>query len=364
MQLETTEPFTIIDTAMPIIPTNEQPNPDTAFQEETPQVAEKTDGGKEEEDDDGQAQRKVGSFYWKRYNPLETKEINYIADFLKENEGTNILRKKLGLSSGVEGEKVGVKKPASFTFNSSNARIMDVADNIMNRLVNLGGLDEDKNIIKRKRHNNENYYEQDEFIDDQVEGCRIQQFMSKYEDFFAFEGSKEEFMMSARYQSRMSEINSMVASKKIKKAIKRSKPIDKSNPSRSPTKKPKLTTEDIKKVKKINIGDAPKKPTHQVELMSFFKSAQNSRTGLEKKSTPNTPPNESTAPINTMNEILGTNQNQNDLVMNQQHVLSAKSFTSEIKRGVDLLHISKVEMSTSEKGDIEIVSEIPKRPIS
>lgn len=362
MQLENTEVIEVVDQPIPTVPNDNQPIQENQFQEETHLPAETSDGGKEDEVTEGQTKHKVTNYYWKRYNPLETKEINYISDFLKENEGANILRKKLGLNDINEGEKVAVKKPTAFTFNSSNVRLMDVADNIMNRLVNLGGLDEEKNIIKRKRHNNENYYEQDDFIDDQVEGCRIQQFISKYEDFFSFEGSKEEFMMSPRYHSRMNEINSIAANKKIKKAIKRSKPLDKSNPSRSPSKKPKLTTDDIKKVKKINTGDAPKKPAQQVELMSFFKSAQNSRTGHEKKSNPTTPPNECSNPGHTMNEILGKDSSQVDLSLNQPQVLSAKSYTSEIKRGVDSLHISKVEMSTTEKVDIEIVSEMPKKP--
>jgi len=216
MQLENTEVIEVVDQPIPTVPNDNQPIQENQFQEETPLPAETSDGGKEDEVTEGQTKHKVTNYYWKRYNPLETKEINYISDFLKENEGANILRKKLGLNDINEGEKVAVKKPTAFTFNSSNVRLMDVADNIMNRLVNLGGLDEEKNIIKRKRHNNENYYEQDDFIDDQVEGCRIQQFISKYEDFFSFEGSKEEFMMSPRYHSRMNEINSIAANKKIK----------------------------------------------------------------------------------------------------------------------------------------------------
>ena len=115
-------------------------------------------------------------------------------------------------------------------------------------------------------------------------------------------------------------------------------------------------------MKKVNTGDISKKPAQQADIINFFKSSHNSRTGHEKKSIPTTPPNEGSNPVQAFNEILGKESSQADPSLSQQQIFSANSFNSEIKRGVDSLQISKPDMSTTEKCDIEIVSEIPKKP--
>ncbi len=260
---------------------------------------------KNEESDNSEfgneTQRRVGCNSWKRYCPAETKEINYSSDSLKENEKVKVLKKKIGLvglADSFKEERHVFKKTKLMTFNSSSTRLMNVAENIMSRLASTGGLDEEKSIIKRKRHNNYNYYEQDDFIDDQSDHCRIQQYVTKYEDFFAFEGSKEDFMISSKYHCRVNEINNFIATKKYKRNIKRLKPLEKSNNSRSPSKNPIGDIDEFKQGKKINCPEVPKKQLIQGEIVNFFKATPSSLVGNEKKSKNCTPMNESSQDSN------------------------------------------------------------------
>jgi hypothetical protein len=320
-------------------------------------VSLKADDNKINERED-ESQRKVGTYSWKKYCPTEKREINYIGDFLKENEGAKILRKKLGLVDSNEGEKNGAKKADALTFNSSNVRLMDVAENIMNRLVNTGGLDEEKNIIKRKRHNNDNFYEQDEFIDDQPDHCRIQQYVTKYEDFFAFEGSKEDFMNSPRYHSRINEINSIVATKKIKKAIKRSKPLEKTNASRSPTKKPMLDIEEFRKSKIINCAEGPKKPAVQSALLNFFKPTPSTHPFSEKKSNSVTPMNELSQNDNITIQSPDRQSHLASPHSNKQKSLLLEAVANGPKLGEESANPSKEVKITPEKTDTELLSQL------
>ena len=67
---------------------------------------------------------------------------------------------------------------------------MDVVNSIQERIVKYGRLSEDLQTIKRKQHNNDDFYEQDDFIDDPEEDATLLQSMaritSKYTDYFCY----------------------------------------------------------------------------------------------------------------------------------------------------------------------------------
>jgi hypothetical protein len=57
------------------------------------------------------------------------------------------------------------------------------------RLMKFGRLDDDCGTIKRKHHNNFDFYEQDDFIDDPREtGQDMEHFESKIDDYFMVRG--------------------------------------------------------------------------------------------------------------------------------------------------------------------------------
>lgn len=97
----------------------------------------------------------IVDYNWRTYDPAVQKEINYLKDFLDEHQDKNVCRKHLGLF--VEDEPK--EKLAARNDFSARLILMNVAENIQNRLSMNGGLDQERNFIKRTKHNNENYYE-------------------------------------------------------------------------------------------------------------------------------------------------------------------------------------------------------------
>ena len=207
--------------------------------------------------------KKVREFGWVRFNPGKTCEFDYLKTFLRTNEGSELDLKALGL----EGEEEG-KKSKKHAFNSSNELLLNVAENIRSRLTMQGGLDSEANFIKRRRHNNDNFYEQDEFIDDDAEGevdnFKIQHFVSKFSDYFFFAGSKEEFEESSRFKSLVGEISEVqkAATRKKKKIRKPTNP-DRPAPSVStPAAKKRVRPKKTSAAK----PSAPERPKPTPEL--------------------------------------------------------------------------------------------------
>ncbi len=67
------------------------------------------------------------------------------------------------------------------------------------RLISNGQLDDEKNMIKRKKHNNDNFYEDDDFINDDEDLCKIQKYTCEYDDYFCFKGNIKEFKKSSLF---------------------------------------------------------------------------------------------------------------------------------------------------------------------
>lgn len=202
--------------------------------------------------------KKVKEFGWVRFNPGKTCEFDYLKTFLRTNEGSEVSLRALGL----EGEDEG-KKGRKNAFNSSNELLLNVAENIRSRLTMQGGLDSEANFIKRRRHNNDNFYEQDEFIDDDAEGevdnFKIQHFVSRFSDYFFFAGSKEDFEQSPRFKSLVGEISEVQ-----KAATRKKKKIRKPTCVSAPPEKPAVPS--TKKRVRPKKNSAAKPPSTERQL--------------------------------------------------------------------------------------------------
>lgn len=220
------------------------------------------------------------TFPWRKYNPSETKTINYLGDLLK-TENSTFDRTQLGLllpdpSSSHRDPKTAGQP----TFNSSSARIQDIADNLMERISAFGALDIEKNIIKRMRHNNEKYYEQDDFIMDEPEEVNCAQFVCNFDDFFVFEGSKEEFFNSQAYLKRMRELKSYNVNNKRRKTGKRAKRDDEDEEEGSAKEASEGVKKKIKKERKKSLkGDTESKKSGRSRKSKESKDSK----GSEKK---------------------------------------------------------------------------------
>lgn len=83
------------------------------------------------------------------------------------------------------------------------SHLFDIADSIQDRLLKFGKLTDTNNIIKRKKHNQEDFYEEDEFIDDLLSnGGSLVVVESKFEDYFCFKGSVDDFTQDQRFLQR------------------------------------------------------------------------------------------------------------------------------------------------------------------
>lgn len=108
-------------------------------------------------------------------------------------------------------------------YNSSNVLLMNLAEDIRNRLTHFGKLDDERNYIRPFKHSNGNYYEQDtEFIcdDSQTDNFKL---VENFNDFFVFEGNLEEFKGSDIFEERVFGNKFMKSKKKIFKRRKSGK---------------------------------------------------------------------------------------------------------------------------------------------
>ena len=186
--------------------------------------------------------QKVKDYMWLYYDENEDKEIDYLEDFLYLNKGLKISKNRLGLwqeklknkknSSGKEDfvDPILGKRALPQALNSSSKKVMDVANNIMERLIKFGRLSSDHNTIKRKQHNHRDFYEQDEFIDDPEDLTftnNMEQFESKFGDFFVVSGGIDKFKKSERYLRRLEEMSQHNRNNKTKELAQMKKQMRK-----------------------------------------------------------------------------------------------------------------------------------------
>lgn len=95
-----------------------------------------------------------------------------------------------------------------------------VVNAIEERIHKFGKLGEDEDCIKRKQHNNDEYYEQDEFIDDPIDQFAPQTMeipISRYEDFFIVKGNIDAFKKHKKFNERIAEVKQRNRDSKNKK---------------------------------------------------------------------------------------------------------------------------------------------------
>ena len=142
---------------------------------------------------------KINDFKWISMDPSKKREFNYQKEFEKTCGNKKLNKRKLGImgESKPDGASANLKKrapPAEGQIptgcqNASGKRFLDVIDNMHHRLMKFGRLDDDTNTIKKKQHNNFDFYEQDDFIDDPGDyGHEMEQFESKIDDYFIIRG--------------------------------------------------------------------------------------------------------------------------------------------------------------------------------
>lgn len=165
---------------------------------------------------------RVSSYCWIYYDLDEDKEIDYMRDFYDQCEGKKMNKKKLGLDTEYTKKKTEEENPKNLkvddknqkkplqAMNSSSKKVLDVTNNLLERLMKYGRLDDVDASIKRRQHSNDNFYVDDEFINDpQEKGVNMimEQIESEYSDYFMIEGDENLFEKSREYQERMNEIN-------------------------------------------------------------------------------------------------------------------------------------------------------------
>lgn len=134
----------------------------------------------------------LAAFPWRLYAVPAVREVDYLRDVLATRAPDALARAALAPRPGNGGPP---------------GALLEVVEDIQQRLTATGGLDAAENYIKRRRHNNENYYELDEeFIDDEAQGVNLQQLVGRFEDFFCFRGSREEFQRSEVMGARAGEL--------------------------------------------------------------------------------------------------------------------------------------------------------------
>lgn len=103
------------------------------------------------------------------------------------------------------------KRELPINLNSSNRKIMDVANSLQERLMKFGRLDVGKNLVAKKASSNINAYIQDDFIEDPEEVMAtedMEMFETQYDDFFVVVGDMKKFETSKSYQDRIDLISS------------------------------------------------------------------------------------------------------------------------------------------------------------
>lgn len=180
---------------------------------------------------------KVSSYKWVCFKPYEISECNYLKEFEKACKDKVINRQKLGLNPD---KNVLLKNGSDSLLNkrkpetdeplddfsgkppqglNSGKRFQDIVESMHHRLMKFGRLDDDVTTIKRKNHNNFDFYVQDEFIDDPRDtGQDMEHFETKIDDYFMVKGNLSSFMKSEFYTGRVSEMKTRkVENKKVQK---------------------------------------------------------------------------------------------------------------------------------------------------
>ena len=183
---------------------------------------------------------------WRLYPAPLPYEIDYLRDLIASRPPGDVLPPNLGLGAG------SGRAPAA-----TAEVLLSVAEDIQHRMVATGGLDAAENYIKRRRHNNENFYEQDdEFIDDEAPGVNLQQLVSRFEDFFCFRGSKEEFEGSLLLAGRLGELERV----RGKRAGTKKTPTATPRVARVAKKPPKLKGDNARKPARPRKQVTPDRP--------------------------------------------------------------------------------------------------------
>ena len=194
----------------------------------------------------------IGDYEWIEYEvgQAENREINYIRDYLKKHKGSMYNKTTLGLEDDMDntifvhtnsdGNKlsdadskqpadgdgsIGKRKPASSNGGGhavmGTKKLMDVATSLEERLVKYGRLNEDGNVIKRKVHNNFDFYEQDDFIDDPNDDQQVQASMEivygRFDDYVMIKGGIEAMKKHKKYMERQGETRVRNRENKVKK---------------------------------------------------------------------------------------------------------------------------------------------------
>lgn len=166
--------------------------------------------------------RMVRDFDWISYQ-VSAQEINYLRDFALRHKADRLVRRELGLdelekestSKTAASEGLGKRKSASGSANKENPgfpssgigkkKMIDVVTSMEQRLTRFGMLSEETSVIKRKMHNNCDYYEQDDFIhdpDDPQLPNAMEIVSSKFEDYFVLRGGIDALKKHPKYTER------------------------------------------------------------------------------------------------------------------------------------------------------------------
>jgi len=188
---------------------------------------------------------RVKEYEWIHY-PKGTSEVNYLKDFLALHKTHKLCRKSLDLDeapkeskpgkearqsllaerAGIKenGDSLGKRNPPSFLHTPNNGagtkKLMDVASSIEERLVKYGRLSEDTSVIKRKVHNNNDFYEQDDFIDDPDDPnlpASMDIPSSIFIDYFSLIGNPDSLQKHKKYLDRLGEVKSRNRETKTKR---------------------------------------------------------------------------------------------------------------------------------------------------
>lgn len=230
----------------------------------------------------------IRQFDWIRFK-LE-KEAFYLRDFLALHSREKLDKKSLGIEEPVfekrlpspelrdQGEKDQpiefLKKRAMPDLDGrfGTKGFAKVINAIEERISKFGMLGEDDDCIRRKLHNNDEYYEQDDFIDDPVDQIALQTMdfsISRYEDYFFVKGNIDVFKKHKKLNERISEVKQRNRESKSKKneENKKKREAQQIQSLMKPEKKPdahsqpsKPTTKSKSKVAATSDGDSkPKK---------------------------------------------------------------------------------------------------------
>ena len=148
------------------------------------------------------------------------------------------------------------------TGGDGTRKILDVASSIEERLLKYGRLGEDDSIIKRKAHNNFDYYAQDEFIDDPDDPL-VNQAMempsSRFDDFFCLRGNIDTLKKHKKLSERIGEVrlrNRETKAKKTEEVRKKREELQ-IRSLKSKTPKPVVPAVETSKAPEVPIQEEP-----------------------------------------------------------------------------------------------------------